>query len=160
MRVHFFHRHVQDTVIILEEGNLPRPRCPQCDMLVPWHALNRRHLSSYQCANGAERNHIRLAEEYMRESFESIFQAYGEPLDTVTLFKYLGRVLTAKDNNWSAFSSNLRKSRKIWMQIMRILSREGAYPKVSGLCFKAVVQVVLIFWGIDVGPEPWMERGP
>ena len=28
MRVHFVHRHVHDTVVILEEGNLPLPRCP------------------------------------------------------------------------------------------------------------------------------------
>ena len=27
MRVHFWRRHVRDTVIILEEGNLPHPRC-------------------------------------------------------------------------------------------------------------------------------------
>ena len=27
MRVHFLHRHVLDTVVILEEGNLPHPRC-------------------------------------------------------------------------------------------------------------------------------------
>ena len=27
MRVHFVHRHVHDTVVILEEGNLPLPRC-------------------------------------------------------------------------------------------------------------------------------------
>ena len=26
MRVHFVHRHVHDTVVILEEGNLPLPR--------------------------------------------------------------------------------------------------------------------------------------
>ena len=25
MHVHFLHRHAQDTVVILEEGNLPRP---------------------------------------------------------------------------------------------------------------------------------------
>ena len=25
MRVHFVHRHVHDTVVILEEGNLPLP---------------------------------------------------------------------------------------------------------------------------------------
>ena len=25
--VHFWRRHVRDTVIILEEGNLPHPRC-------------------------------------------------------------------------------------------------------------------------------------
>ena len=29
MRVHFWRRHVWDVVIILEEGNLPRPRCPR-----------------------------------------------------------------------------------------------------------------------------------
>ena len=27
MRVHFWRRHVRDTIIILEEGNLPHPRC-------------------------------------------------------------------------------------------------------------------------------------
>ena len=28
VRVHFMHWHVQDTAVILEEGNLPHPRCP------------------------------------------------------------------------------------------------------------------------------------
>ena len=28
IRVHFLHRHVRDTVVILEEGNLPHPQCP------------------------------------------------------------------------------------------------------------------------------------
>ena len=28
MRENFLHRHVRDTVVILEEGNLPHPRCP------------------------------------------------------------------------------------------------------------------------------------
>ena len=31
MRVHFVHRHVNDTVFILDEGNLPLTRCPRCD---------------------------------------------------------------------------------------------------------------------------------
>ena len=35
MRVHFVHRHVQDTVVILEEVNLPHPQCPRCDLQVP-----------------------------------------------------------------------------------------------------------------------------
>ena len=55
MRVHFFHRNVQDTVIILEEGNLPHPLCPRCDILVPWSSLIGRHLSTTQFAKGAER---------------------------------------------------------------------------------------------------------
>ena len=35
IQVHFYHWHFRDTVIILDEGNLPCPRCPWCDMLVP-----------------------------------------------------------------------------------------------------------------------------
>ena len=35
MWVHFLHRHILDTMVILEEVNLPHPRCTQCDMLVP-----------------------------------------------------------------------------------------------------------------------------
>ena len=53
MGVHFLHRHVLDNVFILEEGNLPQPWCPRCDMLVPWSALNQRHPATAQCARGS-----------------------------------------------------------------------------------------------------------
>ena len=43
MKVQFWHRHVRDTVVILEEGKLPHPRCPLCDILVPWRYLNGKH---------------------------------------------------------------------------------------------------------------------
>ena len=73
MRVHFFHWHVRDTVIILEEGNLPHPRCPRCDMLVTWITLNRRHLATAQCSNGSKRKHRRLVEEEQWEISERAF---------------------------------------------------------------------------------------
>ena len=66
MWVHFYHQNVQNTVIILEEGNLPHPRCSRCNMLVPWRALNRRHLSTAQCAKGRDRKLRQMAEEEMR----------------------------------------------------------------------------------------------
>ena len=43
LQIHFIHRHVQYTVVILEEGNSPHPLCPACDMFVPWSALNLCH---------------------------------------------------------------------------------------------------------------------
>ena len=58
----FFSRHVRDTVIILEEGNLPHPRCSRCDMLVPWRALNGKHHDTAMCRSGAERKRRRMAE--------------------------------------------------------------------------------------------------
>ena len=33
------------------------------------------------------------------ESLESSFEAYGEPLENVTAFRYLGQVLTAGDDD-------------------------------------------------------------
>ena len=56
-------------------------------MLLPWITLNGRHLTTTQCAKGEESKRRRLAEEELRESLERAFQAYGEPLYTVTLSK-------------------------------------------------------------------------
>ena len=84
MRVHFVHGHVQDTVVILEEGNLPRPRCPRCDMQVPRKALNGRHLGTAQCAKGAERKRRRLVETETRENLERAFHAYRKPMEAVS----------------------------------------------------------------------------
>ena len=84
MRVHFVHRHVHATVVILEEGNLPLPRCPRCDLQVSRKALNGRHLGTSQCRTGTERKRRRLAEAEMRVTSEKAFHAYGEKMKAVT----------------------------------------------------------------------------
>ena len=99
MRVDFWRRHVRDIVIILEEGNLPHPRCSRCDMLVPWWNLNGKHKGTAMCRSGAERKRRRLAETEMQESTEMSFEAYGKQLEAVPSFKYLGRILTAGDDD-------------------------------------------------------------
>ena len=123
MWVHFLHQHVLDTVVILEEGNLPHPRCTRCDMLVLRRALNDRHPATSQCARGEEGKSRRLAEVEMRESLERASEAYGEPLDNVTTFRYLGRVSTVVDDDWLAVVGNLRKARKSWGRLSQVLSR-------------------------------------
>ena len=50
----------------------------------------------------------------MRESLERAFEAYGELLENLTAFRYLGRVLTAGDYDWIAGVGNLGKARKSW----------------------------------------------
>ena len=73
MRVHFMHWNVLDTVVILEEVNTPHPRCPRCNILVPWLTLNISHPATAQCVRGAEWKMRRLAEEELRESTERVF---------------------------------------------------------------------------------------
>ena len=56
---------------------------------------------------------------------ERYFQAYREPLEVVTLFKYMVRVLTAGDNDWLEMAGNLRKAKNTLMCMKRILIHEG-----------------------------------
>ena len=79
------------------------------------------------------------------------FEVYGKQLNTVPSFKYLGRILTAGEDDFPAVAGNLGKARKIWGRLKRILSREGADKRVQGNFSKAVVQQVLLF-----GAETWV----
>ena len=97
MRVHFVHWHVQDTLVMLEEGNLPHPRCPRCNLQVPRKVLNGRHMGTAQYKKGAERKRRRLAET--RENSERAFHAYRKPMEAVSGFRYLGRLLTETEMN-------------------------------------------------------------
>ena len=139
-------------------SDLPHPRCPRCDMLVPWRALNDRHKHTEMCRNGAEKKRRRLAEAEVRDSAEMAFEVYGEQLQKVPRFKYLGRILTEGDDEWPAVAGNLVKARKSWGRLQGIHIREGATKRVSGKFFKAVVQQVLLFGAETWVVSPRMER--
>ena len=114
MWMHFCSRHVRDIVIILEEGNFPHPRCSRCDIMVPWKALNGRPQATALCRQGEERKRQRIEEDELRDRTERAFDAYGNPIEMVKQFKYLGRLMTAGDENWPA--------------VLRPGSKNGARP--------------------------------
>ena len=76
---------------------------------------------------------------------ERAFQAYGAPLENMTAFKYMGRLMTAGDDDLPEVVGNLQNSRKSWGRMSRVFIREGVDPKVSGQFFKAVIKAVLLF---------------
>ena len=99
-----------------------------------------------------------MAETEIRESTEMAFEVNGEQLKTVPSFKYLGRILTAGDNDWPAVAGILGKARKSWGRLQWILIREGANKRTSGDFLKAVVQQVLLFGAETWVVTPRMER--
>ena len=127
-------------------------------MLIPQRALNVRHPATAQCARGAERKRRRLVEAEMREVLEKAFEAYVEPLENVTTFRYMGRVLTAVDDDWIAVVGNLGKAQKSWERLSRILIWEGADTKMSRSFYKLVTQAVFLFRAEMCVPTPRMER--
>ena len=69
----------------------------------------------------------------------------------VSEFRYLGRLITATDDDCPALAGNIWKARMSWGCLERVLGREGADPKVSRIFYTAVTQQVLLF-----GAETWV----
>ena len=137
--------------MILEEGNQPYPRCPQCEMFVSHKTLNGRHMTTALCQRGAKRKWLRLAEEEERAGAETAFTSDGIPLAPVTSFKYLGQILTKADDDWPSVVRNLRKARRKWVWLTRVLGREGADARILGQIYLAVVQSVMLY-----GSDTWV----
>ena len=54
------------------------------------------------------------------------------------------------DNDVQAVRGNLKKARKCWARISRLLRAENVSPWVAGMFYKATVQAILLF-----GSETW-----
>ena len=150
LRRHFLDRHPQDLVVIPSEGSVPLPKCERCGMQTERGALYGRHQRTRLCMEGWEKKMQHEAAEAARLALAQSFTAYGEQLERVEVFKYLGRLLAYDDNDTQAMRGNLKKARKSWAQVSRVLRAENASPKVCGVFYKATVQAVLLF-----GSETW-----
>ena len=77
-----------------------------------------------------------MVEAELRDSTERAFEAYGKPLETVSVFKYLRRVMMEGDDDWLSVAGNLSKLRRSWGRLSQILCREGADARVSEQLFQ------------------------
>ena len=101
-------------------------------MLLPWATMKHSHTTTTLYTWGGGGNRQQLAEEEEQAGAGTAFRAYGQPLETVTSFKYLGNLLTVTKYDWTEVIVDLQKARKIWSCLYIILGREGADPRTSG----------------------------
>ena len=55
------------------------------------------------------------------------------------------------DDNYTAILRNVRKARRVWNRLGKLLLREGSEPHMSTMFRLVVVQTVVLF-----GEEPWV----
>ena len=120
LRRHFCDRHPTDLVNIVGEGTYPQ--CDRCGMQTNPTALAGSHYQTQLCREGTLRREQRQAAVESGLSLEVVFTAYGEQLERVDVFKYLGRLLAMDDNDMQAVRSNLKKARKVWQRFSRLLT--------------------------------------
>ena len=92
-------------------------------MLVSWSSLNGVHRCTAQCKKGAERKRHILTSEEERTVTSRAFSTYGLPLEMVTSFRYLGRVIWAEDDDLTAVVRNLSREMAVWNRMTRIVRR-------------------------------------
>ena len=147
MRKHFRRRHPLDTVIIEEEG--PLPKCPQCGLFQRY--VGTLHQNTKECQQFAIIQANRILGEEQKTAKQTIFTIGSTPIETVQEFKYLGRILDDRDQDLPAVTYNLQRARKRWGMIGRILKKKGANPKAMASFYKAIVQSILLY-----GSESWV----
>jgi len=148
LRRHFADRHPWHLVGTPQEGVYPR--CEECGMQTNPERFGAGHEDTADCVHRAEKRRQHAAAVTSQKALEQRFSLNGKELEQVEAFRYLGRLVAFDDNDARAVNSNLRKARKCWMRLSRLLRAENASPRVCGMFFKAVVMAVLLY-----GSESW-----
>lgn len=146
MRRHFAEFHPKVTVIMEEEG--PLPRCHLCKMFVS-NATTHNSTKLCKTLQAKREKEEKVSQNAMDNKFD--IKIGGESIEKVDSFLYLGRWLTVDDSDEVATISNIRKAQAKWKRISPVLTREGAQPKIMTSFYKAVVLSSLLY-----GSETWV----
>jgi hypothetical protein len=132
------------------EGSLPLPQCNRCGFQISYATMNGRHYETALCKDRVVRKVQHAVAERTHLALLQTFTAYGEELERVEVFKYLGRLLAYDDNDTQAVRNNLKKAQSVWARLSHTIRAENASPCVCGVFYKATVQLILLF-----GSETW-----
>ena len=72
-------------------------------------------------------------------------------MEGVATFRYLGSPLYETDDDWTAVQRNIIHARSVWWRLGTLLQREGTYPRVVTMFYRAVLQAILLY-----GLETWV----
>ena len=75
-----------------------------------------------------------------------MFHINAETLLPLEDLPYLGRMITYNNREWPAVFQNLKKVRRRWGMILRVLTKTVETVQVHGMMYKTVVQSVLLYY--------------
>jgi hypothetical protein len=108
---------------------------------------------THTCKVGTTRKDQRDIRQGQNQARRVKFKIGEEEIETVRDFKYLGRITSDDDDDddLPAVRENMKKARKRWARVSRLLVREGATAKMMGKIYLAIVQSVVLY-----GSETWV----
>ena len=151
MRHHFCNKHWSDLVCIPTEHPTPHPKCPHCGLQLPPNRITPTHFQTKSCAAGMERIRCRESTQTCQQAATIHFHIKGEQIKQVQSFQHLGWIIHEENSDWSALFHDLKKARKCWGMLARILDKDSATFQAKGMFHGAIIQSVLL-----CGVETWM----
>ena len=109
------------------------------------------HLASRTCRELTAQRRQHEVAAVSTAALQHTFTTYSDKLRRVEQFKYLGRVMSMDDNDVPAMRRNLKKARKTWGRLCKVLEKEEVSSKVAGMFYQGVVASQLLF-----GSETWV----
>ena len=94
-----------------------------------------------------------IASNFTGATLSLTWEDRAECFEGVDYFKYLGQILNQADKDWPTVLHNIRRVRKFWGRLAKLLIREGTDPIISEKFYRAVVQAGILF-----GLETWMLK--
>jgi len=133
---HFMYRHPYDSIHVTNESLEPWDKCELCGLQHPTPTW-RCHTESATCIRGWIAKRRRDIANKILQADEQVFTIDGTPIESVGSFRYLGRAESHADSDWGALHTNLRMARHKWYKLSKLLTREGANPRIFGMFYKA-----------------------
>ena len=126
------------------------PKCSSCGLQVET-ADTLGHLASRTCRGLTAQRRQHEVAAASAAALKHSFTAYNDKLRRVEQFKYLGRVVSMDDNDVPAMRRNLKKARRTWGRLRKVLEKEEVSSKVAGMFYQGVVASQLLY-----GSETWV----
>ena len=147
IRKHFQKRHVEDTIVVREEGLLPR--CRGCGIFSRV-ANTQAHLATRACRDGTVKYQFLNKAKLQEQAQQVVFTVDGHDLKRSRQFKYLGRILDEDDDDEHASLRQLHRAKEKWGRLGAALRGQNASARTRGYFYKAIVQAILLY-----GFETW-----
>lgn len=151
LRYHFARMHPKDTLIGMDEA---LQKCPKCGVFIRGDMSLTSHWRTQVCSSFQKRN------ERVRVNTSNKWMSQHElNIDNVTLervpdFKYIGRMMTDTNDDWLTILFNIKKDRKRWACISKLLRCFKISRTYASTYYKVVVLTVLLY-----GSETWVISG-
>ena len=142
---HFAWKHPEKSIIIDDDGLLPK--CPKCKM----HNGNmEKHIESATCRRLAVRRQNEVLQDQQATAGNVKFYIKGKEIERVKEFEYLGRIISDNDDDTKCIDNAIKKARRQWNCIGKMLKREGANAETMAKFYITIVMAVLLY-----GSESW-----